>query len=143
MRALFDTNIFICYLLPSAQAGTIGAVVEAAVEGSFTLLLPPELVEEFSTTIGSKPYLARRVRPDDAASLMSLLTQTAEIIPPISGEIPAVSRHAKDDYLLAYALVGKADYLVTGDKDLLVLDEIERVQIVSPADFQQILRKTG
>ena len=143
MRALFDANILISYLLPSAQPGTISAVVEAAIEGSFTLLLPPELVEEFSTTIGAKPYLARRIRPDDAASLMSLLTQVAEIIPRISGKIPAVSRHAKDDYLLAYALVGKADYLVTGDDDLLVLHEVEYVKIASPADFLRILRMKG
>ncbi|TAK30785.1 MAG: putative toxin-antitoxin system toxin component, PIN family [Chloroflexota bacterium] len=143
MRVLLDVNLLISYLLPSSKQQTIAAIVEAAFEGSFTLLLPPELVQEFSTTIGAKRYLARRIRPEDATSLVTLLSQVAEIIPPISGKIPAVCRDAKDDYLLAYALVGQADYLVTGDNDLLVLGEVERMRIVSPADFLKVLRGRG
>ena len=49
--------------------------------------------------------------------------------------MPSVTRDRKDDYLLAYAVVGRADYLVTGDRDLLVLGEVEGVRIVSPAGF--------
>lgn len=62
------------------------------------------------------------------------------MISPIEESIPAVTRDPKDDYLLAYALVGKADYLVTGDKDLLVLQaEIPDFEIVSPRQFSEIL----
>jgi len=38
----------------------------------------------------------------------------------------------RDDYLVAYALVGGADYLVTGDADLLVLARVGEVKIVTP-----------
>ena len=45
-------------------------------------------------------------------------------------------QHPKDDYLPAYALVGQADYLVTGDKDLLVLQElISDFSIPTPWQF--------
>ena len=37
----------------------------------------------------------------------------------------------KDDYLLAYGLMGGADYLVTGDEDLLTLGDVEGLKIVS------------
>ncbi|MEM7533787.1 MAG: putative toxin-antitoxin system toxin component, PIN family, partial [Chloroflexota bacterium] len=59
----------------------------------------------------------------------------AEKVPQLEHEIPQICRDPKDDYLLAYAIAGKADYIVTGDKDLLVLEEIEGVKIVKVHDF--------
>ena len=50
-----------------------------------------------------------------------LVAREAEIAPRIEAPIPAVTRDPEDDYLIAYALVGRADYLVSGDKDLLVM----------------------
>lgn len=141
MRVLLDTNVLISYLLPTSKQGTVAAIVEAAVEGSFRLLLPPELVAEFATAGGTKPYLAQRIHPTDAAQFVQGSAEVAEIIPPISGKIPAAFLQAKDDYLLAYALVGAADYLVTGDDDLLISGAIEHVRIVSPAEFLRILRE--
>lgn len=44
-------------------------------------------------------------------------------------------RDPEDDYLLAYALVGKADYLVTGDRDLLVLGSVGKTKIVTAQQF--------
>ena len=71
--------------------------------------------------------------PSDDCPLES--TRQAEQMPPIGAKIPAVSRDPKDDYLPTYALVAKADYLVTGDKDLLVLKQVGQVKILSPKDF--------
>ncbi len=51
-----------------------------------------------------------------------------------------VMRDLKDDYLLAYALVGEADYLVTGDKDLLELQgPITGLEILTSAQFIDVL----
>ena len=141
MRALLDTNIYISYLLPSTWGGPIQSIVEAAVEGAFTLLIPTHLVREFSVRVATKKYLAQRILPQDAEQLMGILARVAEIIPEITDAIPAATRDPKDDYLLAYALVSRADYLVTGDEDLLVLGEVGCVRIVRPADFLQALRE--
>ena len=135
MRALLETNIYISYLLPSTQEGPIQAIVEAAIEGVFTLLITAELVQEFSRRVATKKYLARRILAREAAQLMSILAQVAEIIPDIADMIPAATRDPKHDYLLAHALVSRASYLVTGDEDLLVLGEVEGVKILRPADF--------
>ena len=51
--------------------------------------------------------------------------------------IPAICRDPKDDYLLAHALIGSADYLISRDKDLLTLREVEGIKIVEPAEFLQ------
>ena len=62
-----------------------------------------------------------------------------ELLTPITEEIPEVTRDAKDDYLVAYAMVGECDCLVTGDPDLFVVKKIGQLQIVSPAAFQKML----
>lgn len=46
-----------------------------------------------------------------------------------------LSRDAKDDFLLALSIDGQADYLLTGDEDLLVLEKIESTLILKIADF--------
>ncbi len=48
----------------------------------------------------------------------------------------------KDEYLPSHALLAKADYLVTGDEDLLALGELGGVTVVRPADFRRILRES-
>ena len=56
--------------------------------------------------------------------------------------IPAISRDPDDDYLLALAKVGKADILITGDKDLLVLEKYGRTRVLNARAFaEEFLRK--
>jgi len=51
-----------------------------------------------------------------------------------------VSRDIKDDKFLACAIEGNADYIVTGDKDLLVLKEYKGTKITTPREFMDILQ---
>jgi uncharacterized protein len=46
-----------------------------------------------------------------------------------------ICRDPKDDKFLALAIDGKADLLITGDKDLLAVLPIDNLRILSPADF--------
>jgi putative PIN family toxin of toxin-antitoxin system len=142
MRALFDTNVYISYLLPSKAESAIERIVNAAFEGTFTLLIAQEIVREFSRKVASKSYLAKRISREQANELMEGLLAVAEVITVISNaitDLPVITRDPKDDYLLAYALVGEADYLVTGDDDLLALGRVEGMKIVTPASFLEVL----
>ncbi|MCA6518021.1 MAG: putative toxin-antitoxin system toxin component, PIN family [Pseudanabaena sp. M110S1SP2A07QC] len=47
-------------------------------------------------------------------------------------------RYPKDDKFLELAVNGKADYLITGDKDLLVLHPFRDIEIINPSDFLNI-----
>ena len=143
VRVLLDVNILISYLLHSSGSRAIGLVVEAALAGAFTLLIPDKLLEEFVQRVATKEYLARRIGRADLASLVENLLQVAERLAPIPGPLPAVVRDPKDDYLLAYALAGGADYLVTGDRDLLALGEVAELKVISPADFVHELQLEG
>jgi uncharacterized protein len=135
MRLLLDANILISYLLTGSVDGPVTRIVEACVLGEATLLLPEALLEELTSRISDKPYLKTRIQADEVAQLATILRSVGEIIPRIESPIPAVTRDPKDDYLLAYAVVGQADYLITGDKDLLVLGHAVGVTICRPRDF--------
>lgn len=103
--------------------------------GTFTLLLPEDVIEEFATTVIRKKHLARTFTVQSLEVALTALLAVAEIVPTIRDEISTVGRDTKDDYLLAFATVGIADYLITGDADLLVLRQGGEVAIVTPAQF--------
>jgi putative PIN family toxin of toxin-antitoxin system len=141
MRALLDTNIFISHLLDPERESRANRVLEVAVRGKFVLLLPAELISEMRSKIPRTRYLADRISPTQVEELADILTEIAEGIPPITAEIPEVTRDPKDDYLIAYAVIGQADYLVSGDRDLQVLKQVEGVQIVDLGRFEEILNE--
>src|SRR5680860_469064 len=64
------------------------------------------------------------------------LKQNCQIVEPIN--LPVRSRDPKDDPIIAAALVGSCDFLVTGDEDLLSLGKIDQVHIVSGKDFMEL-----
>lgn len=141
MRVLLDTNVLISYLLYPHTEGAIRRIIAAGVLGEFIPLLPEALLAEFVAKVSQEPSLAARITSRELREFVSLLSSVSEEIPIIETEIPAVTRDPKDDYLLAYALVGAADYLVTGDNDLLSLGQVEDLQIVTPALFWAILQE--
>jgi putative PIN family toxin of toxin-antitoxin system len=115
--------------------------VEAALQRHFTLLIPEELLTELVQTVKNKPHLTKRITFQEVDRLASGLSAVAELLPPIIEDIVAISRDPADDYLLAYALVGRADYLVTGDDDLLSLCEVTKLRIVRPSEFLKVLKE--
>ena len=140
MRVLIDTNVFISYLLSSHNASVIQRIFSALSAGRFTLLVPEALLDEILVTVTAKPRLAKRIPPDDLEVFLSSIQELSEELPRIESPIPRVTRDPKDDYLLAYGLVGGADYLVTGDEDLLVLQgKIRGLKILTPRQFGEEL----
>ena len=74
----------------------------------------------------------------DIARVIEILGQSEFVDIP---NIPNVSRDVKDDKFLATAAIAQADYLVTEDNDLLVLDEYEGAKIIDAATFLRILEQ--
>lgn len=71
--------------------------------------------------------------------MLKVLLAVSETVPSVIEAIPEVIRDSKDDSLLAYALVGRVDYLVTGDDDLLSLKEVGGLKIVKPSMWRSAL----
>ncbi len=140
MRVFIDTNVLVSVLLNPAEGGSVRALFQAFTAARFTLLISGKLIEELTDTVRAKPRLSKRITEEQLNQFVSLLMQTAELIDEIKEPIPGVIRDPDDDYVLAYALVGAADYLITGDNDLLSLQgQIAGLEIVTPTQFVEIL----
>ncbi len=140
MRVLVDTNVLISFILGRGEGGSIREIFRAFLAGRFTLLLPRWVLDELITTVKTKPRLSNRISVEQLDRFTDLLMLSAEQIDEIDSPVPAVTRDPDDDYVLAYALVGAANYLVTGDMDLLSLQgRIAGLEIVTPSQFAELL----
>ena len=131
MRVILDTNVLISALL--VQAGTPGLIYHAWTDGAFTLLSCQSQLDELRATL-RKPSLAERIRPHHAGHMINELKDMAVMVDPL----PRVVRSPdpNDDFLLAAAEAGHADYLVTCDRSgLLDLVRHERTRIITAANF--------
>ena len=145
MRVIIDPSVLIRALLPSTNpTRAVDLILGAAKSGSYLLLLPPELLTELSDKLERRPYLAERISPERRRAFLALLDDIGIPVHPFVGPFPALTRDPGDDYLLAYALRDRADYLVTGDRDLLALaPNIASPRIVDPGAFVRELCDRG
>lgn len=74
---------------------------------------------------------------DEIINRILIRLENAEWV--LIADIPAIGRDPKDDVFLATALAGSADYIVSEDKDLLVLNPYEGIQIVNVLEFVSVL----
>jgi putative PIN family toxin of toxin-antitoxin system len=131
VRVLLDTNVLISGIL---FRGVPRTLLERAIRGEFHLVTSPTLLDVLEDVLVRSfeipSELARAVRTE--------LETLAEVVAP--AEVPAVSRDPDDDQVLAAAVVGQADAVVTGDRDLLVLETHQAIPIIRPADLAARLK---
>ncbi len=139
MRVLIDTSVFISYLLNPHQESFVQLILDAIIEDRITLLVSEPLLEEIERTVKRKKYLIEAITARELERFLLLLRAISEMIPSIDSPIPTITRDVNDDYLIAYAVVGNADYLVSVDKDLLVLGEVGTLKIVHTREFRTVL----
>ena len=135
MRVVLDTNILVSALI--APAGNPAAIYKAWEQGRFTLVTCAEHLDELRATL-QKPKVANLIKPYKAGRLVNQIRKLAEDIV----ELPRVKRSSDpgDNFLLALAEAGNADYLVTGDKSgLLLLAGHKSTRIITARDFASLL----
>jgi putative PIN family toxin of toxin-antitoxin system len=140
MRVLIDANVYLSFLLNPVGNSAPARVVESIGAGGFELLFPLETENEIRRNATTKPYLRDRIAESQVEALVSALRQQAVLFE-MTSQFSLTSRDPNDTYLLEAALGGEADFLVSGDRDVLVLSPfIERPRIVTPAEFLAILQ---
>jgi hypothetical protein len=128
LRIIIDTNLWISYLLSKK----LDQLDELLFSNKCQLLFSLELMQEIEATI-KKPKLQRYF---DETSLEEMLITFEPIIDLVSVKSNVkVCRDSKDDFLLALAKDGKADYLLTGDKDLLEIKSFGKTIILTISEF--------
>ena len=140
VSAVVDTNLLVSGLL--GKKGPPHALLEAWYHGAFNLLVSPVLREEYARVLPSPKFQRTYgLTPEEVADLLTLIAlRSVEVTP--TAHLPVAIRDPKDTMVLAAALGGAADYLVTGDEDLLVLagdPRLGTLKIVSVRAFLDLL----
>ena len=127
-RVILDTNLWISFLISKRQQ-ELDLLLES---GAITLIFSTELLEEF-LEVSNRPKFKKFFKKSDIEALLSQIDSFGELIK-VKSKVDKC-RDAKDNFLLNLSIDGKADFLVTGDTDLLVLGKLNKTQIVSWSDF--------
>lgn len=138
MRALLDANVLISAAI--RPGGAPGLIVAALLErDAFELVLSPRIVAEVEAAL-KLPKIRKYLRePEEALLWLADLAALADLAGD-TGRAKGVSRDPDDDAVLSAAIEGRADVIVTGDADLLTLEEHEGIAIVTPRAFVDLFR---
>ena len=140
IRAVLDTNQYVSMAIKAG--GTADRLLTAWREERFVLLLSPPILEEISRVLQS-PRLRRLIRLTAAEldGLIESLLLDAELTPGRLA-VHVITRDPSDNMFLACAVEGRADYIVSGDEDLLTLGSYQGISIVKATEFLRILAGT-
>ncbi len=113
------------------------ALLDRWERGEFELCYSTPILRELERTL-QRPYFRARVSSAELAeALHNLEAHVTRVTIDIA--VVGVATHPEDDLILATAVSAGADYLVTGDQQLLALGSYEAVRIVAPRPFLAIL----
>jgi len=133
IRVIFDTNVWISFLIGKR----LGIIKEYISNENIKIITTTQLIKEIKI-VTSRPKLNKYFPTDNVNELIELLETIADKIE-ISPKF-FISRDPKDNFLLDLIESSKANYLVTGDKDLLILNPFKSAEIITPANFEKVLK---
>ncbi len=138
MRAVVDTNILIRAII--RPQGTVGPILSRLAAGDYTLVYSQSILDELVEKL-ALPRLRRKYSLDDAVveatlALLALRGERVETVRRVR-----VCRDPDDNQVIEAALAGDAHYVVSGDKDLLVLKQFEAIRFIVPREFIHLLDK--
>jgi putative PIN family toxin of toxin-antitoxin system len=132
MKLIFDTNVLIAAF---ATHGICHSLFEYSIENS-TIVISKYIIDELQ-----EKFLTKFKMPEEKViKIVSFLNDTC-LISDHREFSKQVSRDAKDDPILGIIDLQMVNYLVTGDKDLLILKEYKTVPIISPRELWNIFRE--
>jgi len=128
MKVILDTNIWISFLI-SKELKKIDLLFE---KEKIQFVFSHELIEEFMEVV-SRPKFEKYFDKNKIEQILTIIEHLALIVN-VKTEV-SICRDKKDNFLLALAHESKADYLITGDNDLLVLNPFGNTKILNYSEF--------
>ena len=136
IKAVVDSNVIISAII--GISFTSRQIFTAFVEGMFTPVVSDDLIKELRDVV-KKPRLKKYFSPINVKRFQTLIHADAINVTP--AQTIDVCRDPKDNFILAIALEARADFIVSGDGDLLALNPFKGVSILPPREFLDILKK--
>lgn len=129
-RIIIDTNLWISFLITK----DFTKLDEIIFSRKGILVFSQELLDEF-LEVASRPKLRRFFSSSDIEEFLETIDEYASFVK-VHTKVE-VCRDPKDNFLLSLSVDGKADFLLTGDKDLLGISKFRRTKIITISDFLQ------
>lgn len=141
MRVVLDTNVWVSAILTPGRPPA--KILEFALTGRMRLLISPAIIREIARVFQypkvKKALKKHQITSQEMEDVILKLLKVAVITP---GEILAagVSGDPADDMVIACALEGKADCIISGDHHLTDLNNYQGIKIVDPATFLTLIK---
>lgn len=132
-KVIIDTNLWISYLI-SDNFKELDAFIETK---KVSLILSSELVKEFVEVV-ERPKFKKYFTKRDIEKVFNFFELQGELINVTSNS--KLCRDSKDNFLLNLSIDSKADFLITGDQNLLVLKKINSTKIVTFKEFLLLVK---
>jgi uncharacterized protein len=129
-RIIIDTNLWISFLITK----DFTRLDEIIFSRDGILVFSQELLDEF-LEVAKRPKFRRFFSPADIEEILETIEEYADFVKVLT-QID-VCRDPKDNFLLSLAIDGNADFLLTGDKDLLDLVKFGETAIITISAFLQ------
>jgi putative PIN family toxin of toxin-antitoxin system len=138
-KVVFDSSLLVAAFI--RKGGLAHAILSEARNKKFNISVSKETFAEIEDVLFNRPKLREQNKytDEEAKEYLEQLKIVSEWVTDIP-EIKVV-RDVNDDIILATAIKAEADYLVTYDKDLLVIGTYEDIKIVKPDQFIFLVRK--
>ena len=133
IKITVDTNLWIGMLIGKKLA----SLKELLIHGKVRIYFSEELFEEIVKVI-DYPRIQKIIPKNKFYELISLLNEKIIFIKPDCKINDC--RDVKDNFLLELAVSAECEYLITGDKDLLVLDPYKNIRIITATEFENIFQ---
>lgn len=130
VKVIFDTNVWISFLIGKR----LKKLKEYILNNQITIITTEQLLTEI-TMVTNRPKLKKYFPQESVVELIELLNIIATKIKIKPTHF--INRDPKDNFLLDLIDYSKADYLITGDKDLLEHNPFKTAQIITPMEFEQ------
>jgi len=127
-KFILDTNLWISFLIQR----DFSKIEELLFNDHFVLIFSRELLDEFLDVV-QRPKFHKYFSPANIEAALEIIIDYAVFVEVLT-EVD-ICRDPKDNYLLSLAIDSKANYLVTGDQDLLTLQHIHSTKILTVSDF--------
>jgi putative PIN family toxin of toxin-antitoxin system len=134
IRAVLDTNVWVSYAL--AEGDTLFKLISHWEEENFISLISPQIVEELKEVL-ERPHIREKMLTSPHRLIESIERNTEQTSGKL--QLTGICRDPKDDMFIACAVEGGADYIVSGDRDLLDLGKFQGIRIVEPGEFIALL----
>lgn len=133
-KVILDTNIWIHFLISKK----LTAFDDLIASKKITLIFSIELIEEFVSVV-KRPKFKKLFSQRDIERLLEVFDQFAKLVT-VTSKVE-LCRDQKDNFLLNLAIDSKADFLITGDSDLLVLEKVKKTKILTYQEFLSKIKK--